>query len=131
MAGALVLPATAATRLAGAVTRLPLAALVKLAGLALACTVFAFLAQTWAVRRTSASRASLLMGTETLGAVAVGVGLAVEQPPAIVAGSVLIVVATSYGQHAERRHRLVLPAGGGRPSLLVKTEGGAIDPAAE
>ena len=36
-------------------------------------TVFAFLAQTWAVQNSSASRASLLLGTEPVWAVAVGI----------------------------------------------------------
>lgn len=37
------------------------------------CTVFAFVVQTWAVRRTSASRVSLLLGTEPVWAALVGI----------------------------------------------------------
>ena len=46
--------------------------------LALFCSVFAFLAQTWAIQRTSASRASLLLGTEPVWAVATGLVLGGE-----------------------------------------------------
>lgn len=44
--------------------------------LVLGCTVFAFLVQTWAVRRTSPSRVSLLLGTEPLWAAFIGVTVA-------------------------------------------------------
>lgn len=105
--GALVLSAAAAPALGPAVARLSPAAWAQLAYLALACTVFAFLAQTWAIRRTSPSRASLLMGTEPVWAVAVGVGLGGESLTVLMAlGAALIVAATSYGQHVERTHRL-------------------------
>ena len=108
--GALVLSAVAAPRLGGAVTHLSLAAWAQLAYLALACTVFAFLAQTWAIRRTSPSRASLLMGTEPVWAVAVGVSLGDEiLTPVVAAGAVLVVAATCYGQHVERTDRLAGP----------------------
>ena len=70
--------------------------------LALACGVFAFLAQTWAVRRTSAARASLLLGTEPLWAVVVGVALGGEVLGAAgVAGAVLVVAGTAWGQRVE------------------------------
>ena len=83
----------------------------QLAYLALACTVFAFLAQTWAIRRTSPSRASLLMGTEPVWAVLVGVSLGGERLTLLAgAGAVLVVAATYYGQHVERVHRLGLVA---------------------
>lgn len=113
--GAVVLSAAAAPSLVPAVTRLPASAWAQLAYLALACTVFAFLAQTWAVRRTSASRASLLMGTEPVWAVAVGVVLGGESLSVVTAlGAVLIVGATSWGQHVERTHRLA-PRRAGTP----------------
>jgi drug/metabolite transporter (DMT)-like permease len=108
--GAVILSAAAAPQLGAAVARLPLAAWAQLAYLALACTVFAFLAQTWAIRRTSPSRASLLMGTEPIWAVTVAVSIGGENLTAIAAsGAVLILVATYYGQHVERTHRLALP----------------------
>ena len=53
------------------------------------------------------------MGTEPVWAVAVGVGLGGEHlTPVILAGAVLVVAATYYGQHVERRHRLGLPRTG-------------------
>ena len=74
--------------------------------LALFCSVFAFVAQTWAVRRTSASRASLLLGTEPVWAVAAGVALGGEHlaAPAIV-GAALMLGGTYWGQAIERAHR--------------------------
>jgi len=73
-----------------------------IAHLALACSVFAFRAQTWAVRRTSASRASLLLGTEPLWAVVVGVALAGEVlGVAGAAGAALLLLGTTAGQRVE------------------------------
>ncbi|WP_242001747.1 DMT family transporter [Kribbella steppae] len=79
----------------------------QLVYLALFCSVFAFLAQTWAVQRTSASRASLLLGTEPVWAVAIGIVLADERltvPAAI--GAVLMLTGTTWGQSIERTHRI-------------------------
>ena len=74
--------------------------------LGLACSVFAFLVQLWAVRRTSASRASLLMGTEPIWAVAAGVWLAGDTFGWIGAlGAALIVAACYVGQRIEARAR--------------------------
>ena len=116
---ALVLGVAAAPALGPAVRGLPPAAWVKLAYLALACTVFAFLAQTWAIRRTSASRASLLMGTEPVWAVLVGVSLGGESLTVVTtAGAVLIVAATYYGQHVERTHRLEAAPVAARPGAV-------------
>jgi drug/metabolite transporter (DMT)-like permease len=74
--------------------------------LALFCSVFAFLAQTWAVQRTSASRASLLLGTEPIWAVAISIGLGDEHltAPALL-GAALMLVGTTWGQSIERDHR--------------------------
>lgn len=118
--GALLLSAVAGGRLASAVPHLSFNDWSRLAYLALACSVFAFLAQTWAIRRTSASRASLLMGTEPVWAVAVGVSLGGEQLTALgVIGAGLIITSTYWGQHVERRHRLTVgtPADGPRPPV--------------
>jgi drug/metabolite transporter (DMT)-like permease len=110
--GAVVLCAAAAPQLGPAVAHLPPAAWAQLAHLSLACTVFAFLAQTWAVRRTSPSRASLLMGTEPVWAVAVGVGLGGERLTVVTAaGAALVLAATWYGQRVERTSRLAPAAG--------------------
>jgi drug/metabolite transporter (DMT)-like permease len=74
--------------------------------LALFCSVFAFLAQTWAVQRTSASRASLLLGTEPIWAAAVGVVLGGEHFTALTGlGAVMMVTGTYWGQSVERAHR--------------------------
>lgn len=78
----------------------------QLAYLALFCSVFAFLAQTWAVQRTSASRASLLMGTEPVWAAAVGVVLGGERLTVLATlGAVLMIAGTYWGQAIERAHR--------------------------
>ncbi|MDH6625357.1 drug/metabolite transporter (DMT)-like permease [Streptomyces sp. LBL] len=74
--------------------------------LALFCSVFAFLAQTWAVRRTSAGRAGLLMGTEPIWAVAIGITLGGERLTVWASlGAVLMIVGTYWGQAIERTHR--------------------------
>ncbi|MER6289574.1 DMT family transporter [Streptomyces sviceus] len=74
--------------------------------LALFCSVFAFLAQTWAVQRTSASRASLLLGTEPIWAAAAGVALGGEHFTALTAlGAVMMITGTYWGQSVERAHR--------------------------
>jgi drug/metabolite transporter (DMT)-like permease len=65
----------------------------QLVYLALFCSLFAFLSQTWAVQRTSASRASLLLGTEPIWAVAVGIGLGGERLTALAAAGALLMVA--------------------------------------
>ncbi|MGY1603186.1 DMT family transporter [Geodermatophilus sp. SYSU D00815] len=92
--------------LAAAATGLDRAQWVCVAWLALACSVFAFAAQLWAVRRTSASRAGLLLGTEPVWAVAVGLGLGGESLGVLGAvGAVLVVAATSWGRRVESRHR--------------------------
>ncbi|MEU6367903.1 DMT family transporter [Streptomyces sp. NPDC046931] len=79
---------------------------VQLVYLALFCSVFAFLAQTWAIQRTSASRASLLLGTEPVWAAAIGVGIGGEHLTALAAlGAVLMVAGTYWGQAIEQAHR--------------------------
>jgi drug/metabolite transporter (DMT)-like permease len=78
----------------------------QLVYLALFCSVFAFLAQTWAVQRTSASRASLLLGTEPVWAVAVGTALGGEHlTPLTGLGAAMMVAGTYWGQAVERAHR--------------------------
>lgn len=70
--------------------------------------MFAFLAQTWAVQHSSASRASLLLGTEPVWAVAAGIGLGGEQFTVLAAlGAALMVAATYWGQAIERAHRTI------------------------
>ncbi|MEV8319169.1 DMT family transporter [Streptomyces sp. NPDC059900] len=63
------------------------------------CTLFAFFVQMWAVRRTSPSRVSLLLGTEPLWAAAVGIAVGGERLGAVgLAGGVLVLVGTSWGR---------------------------------
>lgn len=75
--------------------------------LVLACTVFAFLVQTWAVRRTSPTRVSLLLGTEPIWAAIIGITIA-RDPVALTGyvGIVLILAGTAWGRTIEQRHRL-------------------------
>lgn len=83
---------------------------VQLLYLALFCSVFAFLAQTWAVQRTSASRASLLLGTEPIWAAAVGVALGGEHFTVLTGlGAVMMITGTYWGQSVERAHRSTTP----------------------
>ncbi|WP_425246237.1 DMT family transporter [Streptomyces sp. NEAU-NA10] len=82
----------------------------QLVHLALFCSVFAFLAQTWAVQRTSATRASLLLGTEPVWAVLVGIGFGDERLTVLsLLGATLIVAGTYWGQAVERAHRTTPP----------------------
>lgn len=92
--------------LAAAVTLLDLRGWLDVLFLGLLCSVFAFVVQLWAVRRTSASRASILMGTEPVWALLVGVLVAGEVTgPLGALGAALIIVASYVGQAIERRHR--------------------------
>lgn len=85
----------------------------QLVYLALFCSVFAFLAQTWAVQRTSASRASLLLGTEPIWAAAVGIALAGEHFTTLTGlGAVMMITGTYWGQSVERAHRATAPTRG-------------------
>ncbi|MGW9404162.1 DMT family transporter [Arthrobacter sp. NPDC055585] len=79
--------------------------------LGLVCSVFAFLVQTWAIQQTSGSRASLLMGTEPIWAVLIGISIG-QEPLALLgfAGAALIVGGTYLGLRAESRHWLALAA---------------------
>jgi drug/metabolite transporter (DMT)-like permease len=98
--------------------------------LGLLCGAFAFLVQIWAVRRTSATRASMLLGTEPIWAVLIGVRLGHEHLGFWgLAGGVLLVGGTWLAQNLERRHRtaelsLVAakgPGTHGMPVHVVKT----------
>jgi drug/metabolite transporter (DMT)-like permease len=79
---------------------------VDLIYLAAACTVFAFLVQLWAVRKTSAARVSLLLGTEPIWAVIIGVFLGSEMLGWLgVLGAVLIIGGSYRAQGIELKHR--------------------------
>ncbi|MET4062042.1 drug/metabolite transporter (DMT)-like permease [Arthrobacter sp. UYP6] len=74
--------------------------------LVLICTVFAFFVQIWAVRRTSPSRVSLLLGTEPIWVALLGVTIGHDSLNAAgYCGVALILAGTFWGRSAERRHR--------------------------
>ena len=76
--------------------------------LSLLCGAFAFLVTMWAIRRTSSSRASLLLGTEPVWAVVVGISLGGESLALLgVFGALLIIGSSYFGQRIETRHRLL------------------------
>ncbi|WP_030715253.1 DMT family transporter [Streptomyces sp. NRRL F-2580] len=72
-----------------------------LAFLSVFCTLFAFFVQMWAVRRTSPSRVSLLLGTEPLWAAVAGIAIGGEDPGLLgYAGALLVLVGTAWGRRA-------------------------------
>ncbi|MBT2364288.1 DMT family transporter [Streptomyces sp. ISL-10] len=72
--------------------------------LSLFCTLFAFFVQTWAVRRTSPSRVSLLLGTEPLWAAAAGIAIGGERLGAAgLLGAALVLTGTMWGRRAADR----------------------------
>ena len=76
--------------------------------LSLLCGAFAFLVTLWAIRRTSSSRASLLLGTEPVWAVVVGISIGGESLAVLgVIGAALIIGSSYYGQKIESAHRLL------------------------
>lgn len=96
----------AGAQLPAAVARLDGSGWANVVFLGLMCSVFAFVVQLWAVRRTSATRASILMGTEPVWALLVGILLGGEIVGAVgLLGAALIVAASYAGQAIERRHR--------------------------
>ncbi|GAA2488037.1 DMT family transporter [Streptomyces gobitricini] len=65
------------------------------------CTLFAFFVQMWAVRRTSPSRVSLLLGTEPVWAAVAGIALAGDRPGWLgLVGVLLILAGTTWGRTA-------------------------------
>ncbi|MFF9175042.1 DMT family transporter [Streptomyces sp. NPDC014793] len=65
------------------------------------CTLFAFFVQMWAVRRTSPSRVSLLLGTEPLWAATAGIALGGERLGTLgVVGGALVLGGTAWGRRA-------------------------------
>ncbi|MER5482426.1 DMT family transporter [Streptomyces sp. NPDC002812] len=65
------------------------------------CTLFAFFTQMWAVRKTSPSRVSLLLGTEPVWAAVFGIALAGDRPGLLgLAGALLVLAGTAWGRTA-------------------------------
>ena len=109
LVGAVVFTAFDVAGLVAAISTFDVAAWIGVLYLGLACSVFAFLAQMWAIRRTSAARASLLMGTEPICAVLVGVSIGSETLGLVGAiGAILIIAGTFWGQRIEAGHRMSL-----------------------
>jgi len=75
--------------------------------LVLICTVFAFFVQIWAVRQTSPSRVSLLLGTEPVWAAAIGIIIAHDSIgiPGY-CGLALVLTGTAWGRSVEQRQRM-------------------------
>jgi drug/metabolite transporter (DMT)-like permease len=74
--------------------------------LALLCTSFAFIGMNWAVKHTSASRASLLLGTEPVWATIIAITIGGELIGFIGAiGAILVIGSTYWGQAIETKHR--------------------------
>lgn len=70
--------------------------------LVLVCTIFAFLVQTWAVRRTSPSRVSLLLGTEPVWAALIGITIAHDVLTLVgLCGMAMILAGTAWGRAIE------------------------------
>lgn len=77
-------------------------AALQMAYLVIVCTVFPFFIQMWAVRKTSPTRVSLLLGTEPVWAAAVGVMLAGDVlGPTGIFGVGLVLAGTMWGQRLE------------------------------
>jgi drug/metabolite transporter (DMT)-like permease len=65
------------------------------------CTLFAFFVQMWAVRATSPSRVSLLLGTEPLWAAVFGITVAGDRfGAAALCGVVLVLAGTEWGRRS-------------------------------
>ena len=72
--------------------------------LALACTVAAFFIQMWAVRVTSPTRVSLLLGTEPLWAFLFGVALSGQRVTVLgLCGAALVLTGVAWGRTLEGR----------------------------
>ncbi|WP_243063619.1 DMT family transporter [Humibacter sp. RRB41] len=107
LVSAVVFSALAAPELPGAFIRMTASSWFDVVFLGLICSVFAFAIELWAVRRTSAARASILMGTEPVWAVITGAVVGGEALTIVGAVGGLLIVASSYaGGAIERRHRL-------------------------
>jgi drug/metabolite transporter (DMT)-like permease len=79
-------------------------AVLQMAYLVTVCTVFPFFIQMWAVRKTSPTRVSLLLGTEPVWAAVIGVTLAGDVlGPTGICGVVLVLAGTMWGQRLELR----------------------------
>ena len=103
---AVLFTALAGTALPGVVVSLDGRSWMVVAFISLGCTCAAFLLQLWAIHHTSPTRASLLMGTEPVWALLVGVLLAGDRPGVLgLLGAVVVIAATVWGRQIESRWR--------------------------
>ncbi len=132
--GAVVFTAAAGPALLPAATGLGAGEWLGVLYLALGCSVFAFVVQLWAVRRTSPARASLLLGTEPVWAVLIGIGLGGEHLTGLAAAGIALVLGgTFWGQRVERAHRTGaagVPAGSPDPGARTSQTSAASSSAA-
>ncbi|AMO06109.1 hypothetical protein MyAD_13995 [Mycolicibacterium neoaurum] len=96
--------------------------------LAIACTVFAFGLQVWAVRRSSPARVALMLGTEPVWAVLIAVCLAGESlTPVGLLGAAMVLAGTQWGRAVQSRPAAPapapLPAGPGMRSPMLSRGG--------
>ncbi|MDO3399055.1 DMT family transporter [Mycolicibacterium neoaurum] len=96
--------------------------------LAIACTVFAFGLQVWAVRRSSPARVALMLGTEPVWAVLIAVCLAGESlTPFGLLGAAMVLAGTQWGRAVQSRPAAPapapLPAGPGMRSPMLSRGG--------
>jgi drug/metabolite transporter (DMT)-like permease len=100
--------------------------------LALFCTLFAFAVQMWAVRATSPSRVSLLLGTEPLWAAVLGIALGGDRLTVpVLAGAVLVLAGTEAGRRSSPAEaaqppvrELVNEGSSGRPAVATRSSEG-------
>jgi drug/metabolite transporter (DMT)-like permease len=91
------------------VGRLSASGAVLLLYLVVVCTVFAFFVQMWAVRRTSPTRVSLLLGTEPVWAALIGAFVAHDVlSPVAWCGIAVILLSTAWGRRVDTRRSLEL-----------------------
>ncbi|MFJ2904142.1 DMT family transporter [Streptomyces sp. NPDC091279] len=84
--------------------------------LSLMCTLFAFFVQLWAVRRSSPSRVSLLLGTEPLWAAVVGVAIGGDRLGVVgIIGGVLVLAGTTWGRQVAEPTEQPQPASAATP----------------
>jgi drug/metabolite transporter (DMT)-like permease len=94
-------------------------AALQMAYLVIVCTVFPFFIQMWAVRKTSPTRVSLLLGTEPVWAAAIGVTLAGDVlGPIGIFGVVLVLAGTMWGQRLELKAPPSAPAATREPEEI-------------
>lgn len=107
------------TGLATTVHRLDAPKWTTLIYLAVACTVFAFFVQMWAVRRTSPSRVSVLLGTEPVWAAVIGITLAGNRLTIVgFVGGALVLIGINWGRRLEQRTRTQTSFPATSPGLL-------------